>query len=1253
MKKYQRESFKQQTDSLLHESKEVTPPCTPDELLEEELGKGIVKKIREYNWTADEYYDESNQEWVNGGYRSLKDFITDIVPNVDRDEQFWYTLLQEDVARIFLAKLSDIFHIRYSDFYLCLPDSLRQDESFLDRFTSELSLDPRELPTEAQVTFSQLWIKKRWQSSEQKFIGSKLANIPWTIFSEKEQKELIDASLQSPEGRLSFLENKKTLPSSVVALVDVRQIIQAAYVDVLDSEHLGLKFGRISKIYRSGETTVLEAGVSLKEIRLLYKYAWRESGDDLFVLAELQPFFGLKPDAEVISEDVIFDKLESELKWPSNQSARKIDQMLSLLTEGKRKTQILRVLDQLKKMNIRDHEISSVYTRLKEASFPIDLTSELESNIRQNLVASEFPYFIQRHYQFLYEYLGADKKAECLIWNYLGLRDRWELLKGIGRFVEHVKDYQVKTGRDQKPFVERLLQMGGMGTGNQAFVLRDIMGAMTSSIMETLEKESMYPDQSPPLRDIHTLNLFRLQNEIKLLETPEIRQAIFRIPPAQSKLKHYGLALMRHPTVKVDAVRQFIESPRDLFSSRSGEGEHNPSVDQMLTALSPENYPEWNAEQSRDALVEGVYDRLNAFKPVSVEWSDNSQMDELERNVQLTLSRYEGNDLSTKALLMFAQEQFTKFDGSSERFFQERYQAFVKDLFLDVISTESHKEMFFTHLQTKGENIIRLAYDFQEKRELTPFVARRRKILNNPRLEKKEEKLASLDAEEESIRVRIGRFRGAALDLLKHQTRNKEETLRRFWEEIFATGWVDDTYLVNLAKRMTGQAYESTQDWLAASVDTDLRLRNKLKEVISEMTKAVQSRAQVTWYRAAVLAPSDPTSATAGSTTGQCDAFGHGKKTNFLFNPGTAQLIFQESRQGKPSEWTDEHLVAQSTLTKDKLLFEHASQREAFIQALLENQGKIGPALRACGFKGTINDFLERYSRSPDQIGLDSVEVLPNMKERITPKKMHELFQHAFTRMSAKQPMYAAQAVVGMQYSYFNEPNLPRTENKGIWQTLIPYSDNPHMVSEAVLLQEGHSVVSQISQPDLRAARPEDAFALALMEQSAFERSAGEQYVTGFVHMTRELYASCLQTEHRGYPPLAFIHTKHTEEKTDYLGYLIAFERGQNEIYITDTATTAKGKGTGGKLLLALMRNVASDPRLNTKTITMDCRGTTSAQAIAHPSARAYIERMRFVDKTGAVVHFKIEGPALEAISGDGLYPFRFVPVKEEIGLEL
>jgi hypothetical protein len=540
-----------------------------------------------------------------------------------------------------------------------------------------------------------------------------------------------------------------------------------------------------------------------------------------------------------------------------------------------------------------------------------------------------------------------------------------------------------------------------------------------------------------------------------------------------------------------------------------------------------------------------------------------------------------------------------------------------------------------------------LAYAFQEKRELAPFAGRKRKILNNPRLEIKEGKLAVLAGEEEAIRVRIERFRQASLERLKAKGRSDEETLRGFWEDIFATGWVDDDYLMNVTRRMTGEKHENTQDWLATFIDSDLRLRNKLQDTVRDMAAVVESSAKVTWYRAQVLPPSDPMSATAGSTTGQCDAFGHGKKTNFLFNSGTAQFVFQESRQGKPQQWGDEHLVAQSTLTKDKLPFENPQQRQDFIQSLLENQGHIGTALKASGFKGTADDFLEHYGSSANQIGLDSVEVLPNMKERMSPQKMHQLFQRAFVHMSVKDPMYAAQAVVGMQYSYFNDPALPRVQNKGMWQTPIPYSDNPHTSSEAVLLQEVRQV-PQARQPDLRPARPEDAFAIALMEQAAFQNTGGEQYVTGFIHLARELYASCLQAEHRGHSPMAFINTKQTEGKTDYLGYLIAFEKGSNEIYITDTATTAKGKGTGGKLLLALMRNVAGDPALNTKTITMDCRGKTSAQAIAHPKARAYIERMRFVDKTGAVVYFKVEGPALEDISGDGLYPFRFVPVKDE-----
>ncbi|HAU66665.1 TPA: hypothetical protein DCW61_04945 [Candidatus Uhrbacteria bacterium] len=83
------------------------------------------------------------------------------------------------------------------------------------------------------------------------------------------------------------------------------------------------------------------------------------------------------------------------------------------------------------------------------------------------------------------------------------------------------------------------------------------------------------------------------------------------------------------------------------------------------------------------------------------------------------------------------------------------------------------------------------------------------------------------------------------------------------------------------------------------------------------------------------------------------------------------------------------------------------------------------------------------------------------------------------------------------------------------------------------------------------------------------------------------------------------------------------------------------------------MQNVASDSRLNTKTITMDCRGQTSAKAIAKPMVKTFLEQMRFIDKTGTVVRFNVEGPVSEEISGDNLYTFRFVPIKDEASLKI
>lgn len=58
------------------------------------------------------------------------------------------------------------------------------------------------------------------------------------------------------------------------------------------------------------------------------------------------------------------------------------------------------------------------------------------------------------------------------------------------------------------------------------------------------------------------------------------------------------------------------------------------------------------------------------------------------------------------------------------------------------------------------------------------------------------------------------------------------------------------------------------------------------------------------------------------------------------------------------------------------------------------------------------------------------------------------------------------------------------------------------------------------------------------MEQIAFQRSGGDNYVTGVFAISNELYSACLQAEHRGHNPLAFIARDEDVWGEKYLGYL-------------------------------------------------------------------------------------------------------------------
>lgn len=108
----------------------------------------------------------------------------------------------------------------------------------------------------------------------------------------------------------------------------------------------------------------------------------------------------------------------------------------------------------------------------------------------------------------------------------------------------------------------------------------------------------------------------------------------------------------------------------------------------------------------------------------------------------------------------------------------------------------------------------------------------------------------------------------------------------------------------------------------------------------------------------------------------------------------------------------------------------------------------------------------------------------------------------------------------------------------------------------------------------------------------------------------------------------------------------IAYNK-DDEIYITDTATTGEQKGIGTVLLMNLMQSVTTDSNINIKVITMNCRGQTSARAVSKDSSRRTIESMTFTDDQGNEVMYRVDDPTYEEVMASDpgrLMHFAFVP---------
>ncbi len=778
------------------------------------------------------------------------------------------------------------------------------------------------------------------------------------------------------------------------------------------------------------------------------------------------------------------------------------------------------------------------------------------------------------------------------LWQYLTPNgNRHDELQHIPTFLTHIPH----TDEDRKIIIT-LFRASTLGSGLQKATLRHIMEYTTSTIWQSLKITSMYPNQAPPLSDLGNINLIRIKNEIQLYQNTELIDALEGLP-TEKRLRLYALTLSEHPTINIDAITNFVKYPDAFFDSRTGAGESTAEVGNPLSILSPTHAKgDWNATEARDAIVEGTYDRLNVFPSAEATWQEPDL--EYQQIEQLLSEVAQKQELTLAYLAESIPHKYKKV--TSPHIERARIQFFLEDMRTGCKDIQTCN-IICDHIAKKGTIVI--------EKSLALY-AKKHKILK----ETYTEMLAK------------------AIRIQKASLQTKNPVL--FWEHIGSLGFLDSMPLHQHISRISNRHIDSQLPTEESYINHCARHteagRQVLKQCIEDMKKALAQKIKQQTIQVEILRPSDPDVATAGSTTGNCDAFGHGKKSHFMINPGTAQLLVRINGR----------MIAQSTLTLGKSLFDTGTDRVKFFSQLIHNSGKIGESITAESEEEKIRQLqhmLEVSARSRPVITLDSVEVIPNLPKNVTQLKMKEILEKGFSLISATQPLYAdAEVRAGTQYSFFNAQD---TENTNL--PIIPLAYTDDIRPQNTLIRRTDTPYTQPTELPLRKAVPADALSIALMEEIAFRRSNGASYITGYPAITSELWESTVSTEHRRQSPLSFITH---DTKGVPTGYLIAYTTREGSIYITDTATTGTEKGTGSRLLLALLESVAKDPSHTTKSIHMDCRGSTSAQAIA--TKREFIESLEFTDQDGNIVTYTVKGPNLEEISGDQLYHFSFYTPK-------
>jgi len=680
--------------------------------------------------------------------------------------------------------------------------------------------------------------------------------------------------------------------------------------------------------------------------------------------------------------------------------------------------------------------------------------------------------------------------------------------------------------------------------------------------------------------ELANVKAFRKSVERRRTMNPKMEKSLKRLEEENPRAYEYFQNLIKHPTVDMGAVLEFMEDPERFF--QRGDGHASAK---LQSELAPVQLTEINdgynsialsAEDVRDALIEGHIDQMSSFKPHAQEYElvvSGKEAKQVKERINKILAALDEQGFD---FVISAQEKGNSFLNKSEK--NELVRRVELYRFTKMIDQESLKQYMQDNLET---------------------------ILSGGRIKDRDE-----------------------LEALAEEAQARPQTMRQFWSDVlsvkgFKAGFLERKGHIKLAQGVQSLGFENLSDTEKQGFMDQYRA-----ELLSQQQ---QDQGDKLILRAEVLAHSDPRLATKGDdTAGTCDPFGSGKNNIYMMYPQCGAFVISFRGQGQPI--SEASIAIQSTLTENQSIASQLGSGSGDYDSRSDYIDLIKDPTKA--FPGSDDPLRDLAERQKAILALDNLEGHAG-RIGLLMKNDHNIIEticeQFFEEYREVNPTFEnSQVVIGSQYSKYGL-RFEKIDNKTIPKAAISYSDN--LDKKTLQLLPDNRVDVKMAKKGVQPITWRDTLAVSMIERSAYtDRS---YLAEGTLDIQKILTASEIASQRDGSTNLNFGYRDGDGVLRGYLlGYLAKEkpeyswddeEETKDLIYFHDLAVAdaEKNKTAGGRLIIEAFKAIQADEKLRGRDIIMRARESTSYPILSkHAEKYGYlIVDDEQVDEEGVAWH--------------------------------